>query len=587
MPKKINNILIFLYFFQSFLQVNNYEMQSMSFPQFKEGIQNKFISEGITYEIAYSQEQITSNYIRILLTQESSNSYIYFSPTNNERKDAVLFNSDYNKDVPLYINKDLFNIESSCFYVTVSCFSSECGFSLSIKELNEINLSRDETYSYYTTNSKNTKNIFKINRGQEEDSYITFWATGHKSIEMSIKYHYSTDSSYSETENIPSIDYVNGKIASINESKYQRSTMGDDCYYIIEVTSEQGTLVTFGTKTSKVSNDLKLYSYNINSKEMQGYLNQDISNECYDFNINYLSQNEKLYLNVIDFNKLINIEIKNKIDKSTSSVLTIPDGMDTFELTSEYANKYICFSLIDTKSPNGFYTFQVINKSAQGNYLNLYFPQIQGYPYKRILSSGESDFYSVLPQNNLGNEFKYNLKVISGYPKIYIMKCEEYPKCKLDINNIPSNTIIPQNLNDIYSYSLYSKDISKMVSGEQYVLFVHCQNSDANNCEFETNFFTEKDTVYLKESQRFYNKISENGKDSYTIKLNNFNLNKQLPDNSNSINEETGIFSSDIVNINTATQTELETLIESEQLELDTLKDATSQGIQRSTIKLS
>ena len=524
---KIKNIFIFLFFFQLLLQVNNYQIQSISFSEFKEGIQNKFISEGVTYEVSYSQGQITSNYLKILLTQESSNSYIYFSPTSNERKGAVLFNSEYKKDVPLYINKDFLSAESNRFYLTVSCFSYECAFSISIKELNEINLSRDETYSFYTTNNKNTKNIFKINRGQEEDSYITFWATGHKSISMSIKYHYSTDSSYSEIVNIPSIDYVNGKISSINESKYQRSTFGDS-YYIIEITSDQDALVSFGTKTSKVSNDLKLYSYNINSKEMQGYLSPDISSECYDFNINYLSQNEKLYLNVIDFNKLINIEIKNKIDKTTSSVLSIPDGMNTFELTSEYSNKYICFSLIDSKRTNGFYTFQVINKSTQGNYINLYFPQIQGYPYRRILSSGESDFYSVLPQNDLGNEFKYNLKVISGYPKMYIMKCEEYPKCKLDINNIPSNTIIPQNINDIYSYSLYSKDISKMISGVQYVLFVHCQNSDVGQCIFETNFYTEKSTIYLKENERFYNKISENEKDSYTIKLNNFNL-----DNSN------------------------------------------------------
>lgn len=523
MPNKIKNIFIFFFFFQLLLQVNNYQIQSISFSEFKEGIQNKIISEGITYEISYSQEQITSNYLKILLTQESSNSYIYFSPTSNERKGAVLFNSEYKKEVPLYINKDFLNTESNLFYLTVSCLSNECSFSLSIKEMNEINLSRDETYSYYTTNNKNTKNIFKINRDKDNDSYITFWATGHKSIDMSIKYHYSTDSS-NEIENIPSIDYVNGKISSINESKYQKSTMGD-CYYIIEINSDQDALVTFGTKTSKVSNDLKLYSYNISSKEMQGYLNQDISSECYNLNINNSSQNEKLYLNVIDFNKLINIEIKNKEDKSTSSVLTIPDGMDTFELTSEYSNKYICFSLIDSKSSNGFYTFQVISKSTQGNYLNLYFPQIQGYPYKRFLSSGESNFYSVLPQNDLGNEFKYNIKVISGYLKIYIMKCEEYPKCKLDLNNLPSNTIIPQNINDIYSYSLYSKDISKMVSGDQYVLFAHCQNSDANQCIFETNFFTEKATIYLKENERFYNKISENEKDSYTIKLNNFNLN--------------------------------------------------------------
>ena len=177
MSNKIENIFLFLILFQLLLQVNNYQIQTITFSEFKEGIQNKFISEGLTYEISYSQGQITSNYLKILLTQESSNSYIYFSPTSNERKEAVLFNSEYNKEVPLYINKNFLNTESNRFYLTVSCFSNGCSFSISIKELNEINLSRDETYSYYTTNNKNTKNIFKINRGQEEDSYITFWAT--------------------------------------------------------------------------------------------------------------------------------------------------------------------------------------------------------------------------------------------------------------------------------------------------------------------------------------------------------------------------------------------------------------------------
>ena len=507
-----------------FSKVSNYQITKMTFSEFKEGIYNKQITEGISYEVSYSQEQITSNYLKILSKHENSDFYIYFSPKSNERKDAVLFNSEYKKDISLYINKEFLNSETNNFYLTISCFSNECSFSFSVSELNEINLSRNELYSYYAYDNKNTKTIFKIYRNKEEDSYITFWATGNKNTKMAIKYYYSADISESEITNINSLNHPNGQILVVNENNFRKSDSGDS-YYIVEINSEKDTYITFGTKTSKINNDVKIYSYSINSKEMEGALSEDISSECYDFNLNSLSQNEKLYLNIIDYNKLINIEIKSIENKELIKTLNIPDGMTTFELaSSEYSNKYICFSLINKKNINGFYSFQVINKSTKGNYLNLYSPQIEGYSYKRFLSPGESEFYSVLPKSDLGNEFKYNLKVISGYPKMYIIKCEEFPNCKLDVNNIPSNAINPQNINDIYSYSLFSRNMNKIISGEQYILYAYCQNNDNNQCIFETNIFSDKDIIYLKENESFYNKISENGKDIYAIKLNNFNF---------------------------------------------------------------
>ena len=505
---KFLSLILFLFLFHFSLSAT---VKEVSYTDFLNGISESQINKEITYKISYIRYQITQSYIRIIVnpTTTVNNLYLYFSHISEKREDVSLLNSLKDNEIVLYINKEFTKSEADGeFYLTLSSDSTNYDIEISVLELDQIDLSRDDTYSYYVTDKKNTQTIFKVLKEDESENYLTFWAVGSENIEMNVKY---VDSDEKETE-IAVFSYQNGKISYVKESDYpsnknNKKVKSSLCYFIIEVNTDANNLITIGSKV--ISQNLK--KYKVNSKEIQGILSKNyLEYECYDFELTQTS-NIKYYLNVIDFKKSINIKLKNIQSQEWGQSFDIPDGMTTIDISStDYANNYFCFVKNNDDVSEAPYSFQLTDSNNNKNS-----PQINGYSYVRYLQSGQSAFYTGLPKLNFKTEYRYNLKILSGFPKMEFKKKNIYEN-----SNTNSGTdFTPHQINDFYSYSIYKTEISPIISNSQYVLYVTCEGN--SECIFETNFYSELDKVILRKNNQTFQNIMLEGKTTYSINLNN------------------------------------------------------------------
>ena len=214
---KLKNIYNYLLIFSILISFSfNYDIIEYTYSDFikEDTIYAENINGGITYKVSYEKGQITQKYIRIITNSYGDSLYLYYSPISDKREDAFLLNSG-NEEISLYINKEFTKAEADgIIYLTFACFASECSFEFSILEIDEIDLSRNGQYTYFTTDKKNTQNIFKIFRAdyENDEGFLTFWATGSKDIQMSVKY---VDEANEIETNIKVSQLENGKYSFI------------------------------------------------------------------------------------------------------------------------------------------------------------------------------------------------------------------------------------------------------------------------------------------------------------------------------------------------------------------------------------
>ena len=521
MVKSIKAIKIFKYFLILTLLFSfsfNYEIKEYSYLDFikEDTIAEENVEGGITYKISYEKGQLTHNYLKILATPDIEESlYIYYSPISEKREDAYLLNSGKN-EIALYINKVFTKSEADGFiYLTIACFSKKCSFEFSISELDEIYLERNGQYTYFTTNKKNTENIFKIIRGDEqEEGYLTFWATGSKDIIMTVKYVNELDDKEKIIEKI--IQLENGKCTFIDEKEFPNDSKINYSltYFIIEVISPANSLITVGSNLNTLSNNNKLTVYSPNSKEIYGIVNYISPKQCFDF---LIDSTQEYYLSVLDFKRNLNIKKYNQNGEELSNYEII-DGNILIKISNEEQGNYYC---INKKNNNNdiedSFSLQVTYNIETNYYKNIYSPQINGFFYERFLKKGQFAFYTGLPSIKYKTELRYYLKINSGYPQMYFAKCNTFPYCEFDINKLPSGTIKINKINDMSSYSIYKTEITNSISPEQYVLLVFC-NVD-QDCSFETNFYSELDNIILPEDKKVYQTIMEEGQNNFVIKI--------------------------------------------------------------------
>ena len=526
---KLKNIFKFLLIFYILFAFSlNYDIIEYSYLDFinEDTIYAENVNGGLTYKISYEKGEITQNYLRITTIPDFGESlYLYYSPISEKREDAFLLNYG-NEEISLYINKAFTKSEADgIIYLTFACFSSECSFEFSILEINEIDLSRNGQYTYITTDKKNTKNNFKIFRAdyENEEGFLTFWATGSKDIQMDVKY---VDEANEIETNIKVSQLENGKYSFIKENDYpvnyeENSSLA---YFIIEVISPGNSLITVGSNLNLLFNNDKPNIYNANSKEIYGILNNNCPKQCFDFGID---SSEKLnyFLHVLDFQRNINIEV---IDKNGDKITNyeILNGKILITITNQNADNYYCLTRKNIDNLEASFSLQVTYDIEKNYYKSIYSPQINGFSYERFLKSGQFAYYTGLSSLKYKTELRYYVKIKSGYPIMYFVKCKNFPHCEFDLNNLPSDTIKPNKINDIYSYSIYKTEITNSISPEQYVLLVFC--SIEQSCSFETNFYNDLDYFVLPKEEKIYQTIMIEGKNNFVIKLDGENNYKQI-----------------------------------------------------------
>ena len=495
------------------------EGKTFSYNEFiNNGTKEENVNEIMKYNISYEKGDIKNNYIKIII--DSSNYLnVYYSPISPSREHAYLLNSGKDK-IYLYINKAFTKSEArGDIYLSIECFTSPYSFTLNSTEVEYIDLERNSYYSYFTTNKKNVVNTFYIKPKEknENDDYITFWASGNKNIQMNIKYINNNIESQ-----INSTNFDNGKYALFKEIDNDIDENDLNHYYIIEVTAPANNLITFGTNVNAYTSGINgLNNYNINSKEIYGVLSKEKTIQCF----NFIGTKVNSSLSVLDFNRNIELKIINNQGETTFNQ-TIKNGNLLFRIIEENKDDYFCLSRINNEiNEDSVFSLQVTDDDENDKYKNIYSPQINGYFYERYLEKGQLAFYTGLTCLDFKTELRYYLKKISGYPEMYFIKCHNYPNCNFNIDSL-QEAIKPDEINDMFSYSIFKTESTKLISPEQYVLLVHC-NGDSP-CRFQTNFYSEFDKIVLQKDVRTYHTIMYQGENNFIIKLDGENDYKQI-----------------------------------------------------------
>ena len=141
-------------------------------------------------------------------------------------------------------------------------------------------------------------------------------------------------------------------------------------------------------------------------------------------------------------------------------------------------------------------------------------PIIPGEIQHHFLMKGQiAIFYGMKPDIN-AKEANLNLKALKGFPEMYFVNCDSFPDCYYTNNTIKS-LIHPYPSNMVTTYSFYLNDSNRNynpISNNQPLMIVYCGEGGKNDfftdnffCEFETTYFTDKDTIYIYEGNSFSN----------------------------------------------------------------------------------
>ena len=272
---------------------------------------------------------------------------------------------------------------------------------------------------------------------------------------------------------------------------------------------------------AKTGDYISLYSHIINnSKKNVPFLNSKINlygyleeKECIYFDQDYL--NIKKYQIRILGDKKISIKYNN----NEIYDITEPNALYIKEF-SQKINKICLKQENDLESI--FFNIQIINIDEQTtSKINLE-PIVSNAYYYDYLNKNEIRYYRQGTfDSNKNSELKYvyNVRQIKGEIKVYVSKCDTYPNCNFNKDNIEKdeNAISLYNINDFFIFSKKSTDYSTYDPEKILVYIVLCLS---NSCEF--SFILNKSTSQINISKigKYSTKINKNMIDKFIISKN-------------------------------------------------------------------
>jgi hypothetical protein len=168
----------------------------------------------------------------------------------------------------------------------------------------------------------------------------------------------------------------------------------------------------------------------------------------------------------------------------------------------------------------------------------VYPPLYPGEIRRHILMQNQwAIFYGMKPDDD-AKEANFNLKSLRGFPKMYIEEYSNFPHMSYTedsfgkmVNPLPSNriTVYSFYLNETEEYRNYNP-ISKF----QPLMIVYCdeggnkESLEGSFCEFETTYFSNKDTIKIFEDGSFSQYLLGGEDDSYKIQFPESNSHKKL-----------------------------------------------------------
>ena len=467
-------------------------------------------SKGKTIDI----EKEEGKYLEVSLMGDPKSIYVLSAYDDSSRKKRIQFSQSNNVgELLLYLSCDQFG---ETIYLEIECSDNEnCSGDYDVDFVDSIELVDGMPINYY------------INKNSEKLKFtITFqldianvWARGQKEI-------VTEADGYSKKSKIGN----SGEIY-IFKKKGEKVT-----FY---VTGKKGDYINVGfaeyNKKQKFMSGLQL-----DGPILTGYLEKHTLEEiCYPIEnseINYhikgtgiiFTKFAKSYINVND-----EIQIPNPISSGY---------FDTSATTTEILkDSEICIKFPDDSNPEYneideiIYTLQM-EKIEKKNYITQE-PQLNGILYSRTLIQGSTVAY-ISHKDADFERMTLSLNSLEGFPKMYVVKCENYPLCSEEIDKRETKDAIrPRNINRFSSYNVEKKDDGDYdespISKKQTLFVVECKRAINEYdeqyeyvdfiCQYNSLIYKDNSVVELKE-RKFYNQYALQGEEHEFKIL----LNKQL-----------------------------------------------------------
>ena len=472
----------------------------------------KTFNDNCQFEISKS-EMGGYKYGEFLLQGKPNSKYVLSAYSDSSREKRIQLGLSYKGKISLYLScQDFENI-----YMEVECpKDNDCSGTISYSFINTIELKEGQPISYYV-NRKNEEIEFTLSLDSEKSN---IWARGQYNITTQLS------SGYEEKKTIENRgDFYLIKGRTTSTSFKVKPTQGD---YI--------NVGYMGYNNNYDSNQ----NIEIDGLPLTGYLIKDVLDEiCYTLNEKDIFQNELVIGNGIIFTKIGYSYIKSGNDKPRGSLYTsgfIKNGLYFPENNQEKFK--ICITFPESNTYHQYnqvkeiiFVYQ-LEKSSTDEF-TLYEPQLNGVLYPRTIQKGSKAAF-ISQNNGIFSKMSLNLMSTLGFPKMFVIECNNYPLCNYDDQTLNDpKTIRPRNINRFSSLYVDKKEgiNDSPISKKQTIFVVKCMESQKRPdkeimpeymdfvCEFNSLIYKDTDFIELIEENYFNQFALTNQVHNYKIKI--------------------------------------------------------------------
>ena len=452
----------------------------------------------------------TISYIRVevKVTDGNKTPILHFSSTDDNCADGrqQIAKNPNNDTSTLWLKVEEF--ENDDLFVLVECLTNDkvTSYTLIFTGVSQINPGANFVYSYLV-GSGNKAMTFNADFSTETPDTVTLYAVGSKTVSMNVD---GADKAY--------------KFSMGSAITMKPSQVNEDGTYSISVSASEGDYITVGVSnvlSAKTEGNL----LRPNGEEVSGLLIKDVlADQCFQMDdLSTLYKTQSLYITGRFYNRIANVYLRDSSFKEidgTSVIITA--GYYTKLLVSSGKANSVCVRFPEEQYDDLKYipfTFSVVEPTLADQY-NYYPPQVFGQIYRRLLPKNKiQSFGSLAPPS--GKRVTLNVKARSGFPKMYVTKCKDYPHCYYTDGQLTSLTT-PKKLNRMFTYGFSELTNEKAINSEKTVIVVKCvddDNAKSDYCDFETSFISAADEIELVEDDTLGQYAVKSDKGTFKINL--------------------------------------------------------------------
>ena len=439
------------------------------------------------YQVIFEERALLLEYVKIEVTHNGTD-----SPTvciSNSDKDCMIHRDQLSKGgsktTEIFVKKDQFYDN---FYFTVECHDTQnCNYNILITKQHEAVFNHLGIFNYYVSED-NKEMVFKfMNNEENKNGILNAYATGGKKIRLEFI--------NCNGESCPqhNISYGAGIITNIDDLEFFR----------IKVNADIGDYISLGLKYFSNEQEKKV-NLTPQTGQITGLLRKGVlEEEC------YILPESTDYITGRFYDNNANIKLTNleKTDDYTSELQKTENWFFYAILKPTDIPHCLCFSLSNKEVEYSAYSLQIESISKFKG--NLFLPQNTPIIYPRIIPKGKAIMLNSLLPKIESEHIVYNMIVKTGYPKMYIYKCQTYPLCEFDPNDVTENQHFKR-ISDINGMSsFFTDEIHTPIDSTQNLLVFKCndangtENYEYDHCEVLSTIFGEKEVVQLIEKQPF------------------------------------------------------------------------------------